>query len=113
MERALGKEPELRFTSAADFASAIQAVLNGQTELPANLATVVAAAPPTAPPAPVRARMPPAAASASSGEHSTPLVSAPPPKRKNPLLLLGGVALGCLFVGAAVAVVLMKVFMTR
>jgi eukaryotic-like serine/threonine-protein kinase len=117
MERALAKKPEARFASAADFASALQAVLNGQTELPANLSTVAPAAPQVASPASPAATPTPNSAtqSVSSGMHSTPLMSAPPSmsKRKSPLLLLGGVALGCLFVGAAVAVVLMKFFMAR
>ncbi len=114
MERALAKKPEARFASAADFASALQAVLNGQTELPANLSSVPVAAPQVAPP--VESASPtPNVPPVSSGMHSTPLMSAPPSmsKRKSPLLLLGGVALGCLFVGAAVAVVLMKFFMAH
>src|SRR5208282_2161171 len=54
--RALAKEPEDRFASAADFATAMQAVLAGATELPASLAP---APPPTpAPPTPVMVSTP-------------------------------------------------------
>jgi serine/threonine protein kinase len=110
IERALSKKPETRFNSAADFASALQAVLNGQTELPDNLASVAAAAPPTASAlATTGGETPPS----SSVAPSTPLMSAPQAKRRSPLFLLGGVALGCLLVGAAVAVVLMKFFLAR
>jgi serine/threonine-protein kinase len=37
IDRALSKKPEDRFASAADFATALQAVLQGATELPPNL----------------------------------------------------------------------------
>jgi len=37
IDRALAKPPEDRFTSASDFALALQAVLQGATQLPSNL----------------------------------------------------------------------------
>jgi len=72
IERALAKEPEARFKSAADFALAMQAVLIGATEMPATLAPPPAAppggGPPPAPPPP-------------------PLPPAPPPPGPRPPVL--------------------------
>jgi len=118
MDRALAKKPEERFASAADFGAAMQAVLNGATELPASLA-------PAAPvPHPAAPAMAPAPASSSI---STPLAPkttsavailegrapARAKKRGSQILLLGSVAVGCLVFGAAAAIVLMKFFMQR
>jgi serine/threonine-protein kinase len=136
IERALAKKTEDRFASAADFASALQAVLDGKLELPANLlpaptngaaaaGTVGSAPSDSLPSAPASGPIsgspmssPPVASSrtslrAGAGARASKDASTipDPPKKKNPVLLLSGVALGCLFVGAAIAVVFMRYFM--
>ena len=69
--RALAKEPEERFASAADFATAMQAVLAGATELPASLAP---APPPTPePPTPVIVSTPQPASSKRAPGTSQPV----------------------------------------
>jgi serine/threonine-protein kinase len=125
--RALAKKPEDRFASAADFATAIQAVLKGETTLPEALtATPAPEASKSPTPTPTPTPTPPPNARASAASESDPAanVSTMSPQKerdraaarlsttkKNPALLLIGVAAGCLFVGAAVAVLLMKLFM--
>jgi serine/threonine protein kinase len=114
--RALEKEPEARYASAADFASAMQAVLSGATQLPAALA------PPTPPPAEVA---PPANSATKKGAASPPreptstrpegkpdrpqakaadMVAAP----KSSMGLLVGVAAGCLVLGVLITIAVMK-----
>ncbi|MDB4995109.1 MAG: Serine/threonine protein kinase PrkC, regulator of stationary phase, partial [Myxococcaceae bacterium] len=132
--RALAKKPEERFASAADFATAIQAVLKGETSLPDALVHTPAASIDSVPGAGRSSPSPtpsPNGARVSGATSSTPSESDPAGKistlspqkerdramarssvpKKNPALLLVGVAAGCLFVGAAVAVILMKLFM--
>jgi serine/threonine-protein kinase len=134
IERALAKKPEDRFASAADFASAIQCVLRGETSLPASLTQtpppVVASVPGASPTSPNRSPDGPTGSTESgpgpsgSGPTASKISTLSPEKqrqraaatssgapKKNPALLLVGVAAGCLFVGAAVAVLLMKLFM--
>jgi len=108
LDKALAKKAEDRFQSAADFANALQAVLNGATEMPAP-AGANGAARPMAPPNAVATPM------------AQPAVNAPvpPPTRSSPLPavagtsrppigLLIGIALAFLVVGAVLAAVIMK-----
>jgi serine/threonine-protein kinase len=113
LEQALAKKVEERFSSAADFANALQAVLNGATELPkpggapngASTKTVAmpsaAVATPLAQPAPV------ATAQVPQPARSSPLPAVPGASRP-PIGLLIGIAVAFLIVGAALAAVIMK-----
>ncbi|MEO8796910.1 MAG: serine/threonine-protein kinase [Polyangiaceae bacterium] len=112
--RALAKKPEDRFASAADLASAMQAVLAGFTELPKGLS---AAPPPVAMPGspqsmpqPISSALPPMHSSTTSMTDASPTIADRPLTRRKDekLLLLVGVALGCLVVGAGLAVVAMR-----
>jgi len=113
MDRALAKRPEDRFQSAADFATALQTVLEGRNQLPF--------APPPPPPSsnganlrvapPLPQAAPPASTSSSIASEGSQMRAFKP--RPNPLFLLGSVALGCLVVGAAVAVLVMRFLMAR
>ena len=100
--KALSKRVEERFGSAQEFAGAMQAVLDGKTELSA-LATA-AHVPPAAPSAP---------ASAPSMPDSGPLPAPAPPRvrQSGPSVgLLVGVAAAFLVAGALLAVLGMKLF---
>jgi serine/threonine-protein kinase len=123
IERALAKDPEARYASAADFALAMQAVLEGATSLPASLAPPgvgpVPVAPPVfsstpaPPPKKSSAAPPPAPARAQlSTRPDRPMTKdvskRPPPKSQAGLLV--GVAAACLLIGVVLAVVAMKVF---
>ncbi len=132
--RALAKEPEDRYASAADFATAMQAVLAGATELPASLGTAPIPAlppppvftspvPPKSSSTPVRdamstkpegkkPRSPPGQAQTPA---QTPLPSAQavlsrPAERGTPIGLLVGVAAACLVLGVVITVAVMKIF---
>jgi len=116
MERALAKKPDARFRSAADFGAAMQAVLQGATELPASLAPAAPVPPPVTPPLPPAATssstpLAPATSAVAILEGRGPGQGKAPAKRGNQLLLLGSVAVGCLVFGAAAAIVLMKFFL--
>ena len=120
LERALAKKTEERFASAAEFAHALQAVLNGATELPsfhngqaahpmggaANVATPLGQAA-LAPGAHPNAAMNPNV-NVPVVPQSTPL----PRARKAPTRLsaglLVGVAVAFLLVGAVLAAIVMK-----
>ena len=123
VDRALSKRPEDRFSSAADFASAMQQVLQGASRLAPELA-----APGTSgdtrtmalAPARIEAKAPPVQGRASvAASAPTPLLAsherrarfATPvalrAQRAN-LVLLGGIALGFLLVGVGLAIALMK-----
>jgi eukaryotic-like serine/threonine-protein kinase len=127
MDRALAKRPEDRFATAAEFASAMQQVLQGASELAPRAAPQHGAGEPPAGPtgsardevrAAERARGPMDAAGA-------PLLGSPAQRAQSPapppagqgrpqstnLLLLAGIALGFLLVGVGLAVVLMKFVM--
>jgi|CZKU01.1.fsa_nt_gi serine/threonine protein kinase len=120
MDRALAKRAEDRFASAADFAVAMHAVLQGAAELPPE---AFASSPKPLPVSPAAARSPasprpPASASASGLARTPPpgLVRSPAPaprglraaKANVPLLV--GVAVGFLLVGIGLAVALMRLF---
>jgi serine/threonine protein kinase len=112
MERALAKRPEDRFTSAAEFALALQAVLDGKESVPLAAGGAIGGKPAAPAPAPAAAPAPRGSSSLPSGGSSS-LVTAASKGRTSPVLLLGGVALGCLVVGAAVAVLVMRFLMAH
>jgi serine/threonine protein kinase len=131
--RALAKEPEARYESAADFASAMQAVLAGAAELPAALTprsgrpepiqTARQGSPnaPQAVPPPVPVKKTPPAPPVVRDEMSTkpergPARQAPsameslrPATGGTPIGLLVGVAAACLVLGVLITVVAMRV----
>jgi serine/threonine-protein kinase len=113
IERALAKTPEERFASAADFATAMQAVLEGAKTVPTSVAPAVHV--PSAPaPAPLPSKKPsapPAREEMSTKPDRPPArkeLSAPPPA-KSQIGLLVGVAAGCLILGVVLTVVVLKV----
>jgi serine/threonine-protein kinase len=118
LDKALAKKVEDRFASAADFANALQAVLNGATEMPAGSSAPNGAAHPGAAAAsagsiPVSAPAQPVVAQAQSTRpapepaRSSPLPNLPT-KSLPPIGLLVGVAVAFLLVGAALAALVMK-----
>jgi serine/threonine-protein kinase len=114
LEKAMAKKPEERFASAADFANALQAVLNGATELPAALgangagkASQPSANLPTPIAQPAGATPPAPPAAVPAPPHSSPLPQ-PPGAGRPPIAMLAGVALAFLVVGALLAAVIMK-----
>ncbi|AKU95858.1 Serine/threonine protein kinase PrkC, regulator of stationary phase [Labilithrix luteola] len=117
LDRALAKKLEDRYTSAAEFAHALQAVLNGATVVPpfggapmrAPLPSAQAIPTPLAQPALARAN--PNAAPVPPPPHSTPLPRVGTNSGKPPIALLVGVAAAFLVVGAVLAAVIMKLVM--
>jgi serine/threonine-protein kinase len=124
MDRALAKKADERFGSAADFAVAMQAVLQGATELPPE-AFSSSPQPPSARsrrPAPAAALTPSPAPAASAlspspARGASPAVAAPGPRApiaralaKTNVPLLVGVGVGFLLVGIGLAVALMRLF---
>jgi eukaryotic-like serine/threonine-protein kinase len=109
MDRALAKKPEDRFASAADFAAAMQAILDGRTTLPraagpsaddvptVKLATLKGGATPESSPSALPSSVGPSVASVKGG--------AGPRTRWGQLV---GIAALCLLIGAAVVVLAMK-----
>ncbi len=121
MDRALSKRPEDRFSSAADFASAMQQVLKGDTRLSPMLMLSAAAAdgrplagPPvaTGPHGP-RSRTPGVVIQPTpllgplETRQKSPNPGAPRPQRASLVMLLG-IALGFLLIGVGLAVALMR-----
>ncbi len=111
LDRALAKRAEDRFSSAAELAVALQAVLQGATALPPQLVETGKA---VARPGPQghRPEALPATSRPSPGQSPSPPVVARPiaarPGSRNSLLLLLGVAAAFLLIGIGLAVVLMK-----
>jgi serine/threonine protein kinase len=117
--RALEKNPEDRYASAADFATAMQAVLGGATSMPASLTPPVAVQPtppPAAPPPPPPAKAAPVATPAAPPPSARTDLSTRPDRGKaaaaaqagTPIGLLLGVAAACLILGVLLTVVVMK-----
>jgi serine/threonine-protein kinase len=125
ISRALEKRPEDRYASAAEFAIAMQAVLQGATQLPPS---VTPPAPPIQVPisvtpasAPVQTPQAPLAAN-GAGSGRDPMATRPDRGRQpgsaqqlaapaGPSMgLLVGVAAACLILGVVITVVAMKVF---
>ncbi len=119
LDKALAKKAEERFGHASDFANALQAVLNGATELPAPggtngaagrypsgggipVPTPAAQAGGSGLPAPA-----PAAPTIPAPSRSSPLPVVPGAARP-PIVMLVGVAVAFLIVGALLAAVIMK-----
>jgi eukaryotic-like serine/threonine-protein kinase len=120
--RALAKRPEDRFASAADFATAMQSVLQGAARLPAHLgnatsepaAALVPPSPPNSPAAaPPAETMPviPALAPAPAPPVQRPPGASESAPRPNTALLVA-VAIGFLLLGVGLAVLLMKLVVT-
>ena len=133
VERAMRKRPEERFATAADFATAMQAVLNGATTMPENLgqgalaphlATPAPAVPSSVPSSAVPSKVPSAAGAAGAAgtpqppsardasmtrpERPRSAVASLAPASRTPIGLLLGVAMACLLVGVIVTVLAMK-----
>jgi serine/threonine-protein kinase len=108
MDRALAKKPEDRFASAADFAAAMQAILDGRTTLPrpagpspdniptVKVPTLKGGATPESSPSAVPSSVSPSVAS----------VRGTAPRTRWGQLV--GIATLCLLIGAAVVVLVMK-----
>ncbi len=114
LDKAMAKKPEDRFGSAAAFADALQAVLNGATSLPApsDGQMPAAAAGASNRPQAMPSAQPPANAPAQAPAMPRPAASSPLPPQvtaKSSVPLLVGVALGCLVLGGIIAAVIMKV----
>jgi len=112
MDRALAKRPEARFSSAAELATALQAVMHGATELPPQLGgksgeTTARLASRAQQDGHALANQSPASGPLPSPAlASLPLVTRRPARTSVPLLL--GVAAAFLLLGIGLALVLMK-----
>jgi eukaryotic-like serine/threonine-protein kinase len=125
IDRALAKRPEDRFVSAADFATAMQQVLQGAADLAPQLAPkAVAPEAATLMVKPTGAEAPSKRASNDGSlapASATPLITNPSPRQPaavpaaapqtTNLMLLVGIALGFLLIGVGLAVVLMRFVM--
>jgi serine/threonine-protein kinase len=132
MDRALAKRAEDRYASAADFAAAMQHVLQGATQLPAHLAAhpsneiVTARVSPAAvvqaataqrqyaqtpQPSPVTPNLAPTARPPGLMQAQQLPRSIPAPPRTANVGVLVGVAVAFMLIGVGIAVVLMKFVM--
>jgi serine/threonine protein kinase len=102
MARALGKRPEDRFESAADFATAMQAVLQGKAALPAAIASIDDKQTVKMQTVPKDMQAPPKAAGGARAAAAAPLPRLP---LKTNWGLIAGVAAVCLALGVLVTVV--------
>ncbi len=134
-DKALEKDPTKRFPTALDFSKALEAVLEGKTELPAPLATpgnltlpVSTPQPPSQQPpsqqppsqqpaSPSQASVPPPASSSSASLEPAAVRKGPGPRRESrisiptsspPIKALAGVAITFLIVGVLLAVLAMR-----
>jgi serine/threonine-protein kinase len=104
LSKAMAKKPEERFASAAEFAGALQAVLNGATELPGPAPAIELTMRSNGAFATSTAPMP----AQSAGAPSTPLPPKAAPKQKSQVGLLVGVAIAFLLMGVLLALVVVK-----
>jgi len=122
LDRALAKRPEARFASAADFATALQSVLAGDTQLPerlggpsavtaVDLPTVKASAIGAVPGAPPSSGMPPQLPVAGDGGPAKASRGAPPrvAPQKVSVGMLVGIAVGFMALGVGLAIAVMMV----
>jgi serine/threonine-protein kinase len=115
LNRALAKKPEERFSTTADFAAAMQAVLDGRTALPAS--SVPGRSPLAQTPDPTSGHLassPTPTPVAAKGQgpkapgSSAPDVSLPPPRKRVGFRALATIAVLCVVVGAVIAALAMK-----
>lgn len=114
LEKAMAKKPEERWGSAAEFAHALQAVLNGATEVPQvpGMANGQRPQMPSAPAIPTPLASPALQLPQRQPEMSSPLPSPARPNKPSTGLLVG-IAIGFLIVGAALAAIVMKLVMNK
>jgi serine/threonine-protein kinase len=110
LSKALEKRSEDRFASAAEFAHALQAVLDGRPHVPPYQGEGAPAHVAPAPASP-SSGPPPQAASGSmpQGPHSSPLPRLQSAAPKSQIGMLVGVAVAFLVVGALLAAIVLKV----
>ena len=112
MDRALAKRPETRFSSAAELAVALQAVMQGYAELPPQLGAQAEESAARPGPGAHEADRSPVSLAQAPGQALAPVLAPLPPLVKGqsgtnvPLLL--GVAAAFLLIGIGLALVLMK-----
>jgi serine/threonine-protein kinase len=107
LSKAMAKKAEDRFASASDFAAALQAVLNGASEIPGP-GEAVAPAARTNGSTPAPAEKKPVPMTTLQELAAVPTASAARPAQKSQLGLLVGVAIAFLAVGAILALVIVK-----